>query len=54
MWALGDRGYARLVSIMWANNETRVIFPVAEIAKICREKKVPFHCDGTQAVGRLR
>ncbi len=42
-----------LVSIMWANNETGVIFPVAEIAKICREKRVPFHCDGTQAVGKI-
>jgi cysteine desulfurase len=42
-----------LVTIMWANNETGVIFPVAEIAKICREKKVPFHCDGTQAVGKI-
>src|SRR5438445_3250786 len=31
-----------LVSIMWANNETGVIFPVAEIAKICREKRRPF------------
>jgi cysteine desulfurase len=42
-----------LVSIMWANNETGVIFPVADIAKICREKRVPFHCDGTQAVGKI-
>src|SRR6185503_14652313 len=42
-----------LVSMMWANNETGVIFPVGEIAKICREKRVPFHCDGTQAVGKI-
>jgi cysteine desulfurase len=42
-----------LVTIMWANNETGVIFPVAEIAKICRDKRVPFHCDGTQAVGKI-
>src|SRR5437762_1068695 len=42
-----------VVSIMWANNETGVIFPVEEIAKICREKRVPFHCDGTQAVGKI-
>ena len=41
------------VSIMWANNETGVIFPVAEIARICRDKRVPFHCDGTQAVGKI-
>ncbi len=42
-----------LVSIMWANNETGVIFPVEEIARVCRERRVPFHCDGTQAVGKV-
>jgi cysteine desulfurase len=42
-----------LVTIMWANNETGVIFPVADIARFCRDKKVPFHCDGTQAVGKI-
>lgn len=42
-----------LVSLMWANNETGVLFPVREIAAICRAKKVPFHCDGTQAVGKI-
>ena len=40
-----------LVSIMWANNETGVLSPVAEVAGLCRERRVPFHCDGTQAVG---
>ncbi len=43
-----------LVTLMWANNETGVIFPVAEVAAICREKRVPFHCDATQAVGKLK
>jgi cysteine desulfurase len=42
-----------LVSMMWANNETGVIFPVAKIAEICRGRRVPFHCDGTQAVGKM-
>src|SRR6185437_4962019 len=42
-----------LVTIMWANNETGVLFPVAEIADICRAKRVPFHCDGTQAIGKI-
>jgi len=42
-----------LVSIMWANNETGVLFPVEQIAEICRSKAVPFHCDGTQAVGKI-
>jgi len=42
-----------LVSVMWVNNETGVIFPVGRIAEICRAAKVPFHCDGTQAIGKL-
>jgi cysteine desulfurase len=42
-----------VVSIMWANNETGVIFPVAEIGEICRTARVPFHCDITQAVGKV-
>lgn len=42
-----------LVSMMWANNETGVLFPVPEIAAICRAARVPFHCDGTQAVGKI-
>ena len=42
-----------LVSIMWANNETGVVFDVKRIADLCRAAKVPFHCDGTQAVGKM-
>jgi cysteine desulfurase len=42
-----------LVSIMWANNETGVIFPVEQIAALCRARQVPFHCDATQAVGKI-
>ena len=42
-----------LVSIMWANNETGVLFPVDRIAEVCKAKRVPFHCDGTQAVGKI-
>jgi cysteine desulfurase len=42
-----------LVSIMWANNETGVVFPVAQIAQICRAAKVPFHCDAVQAIGKV-
>jgi cysteine desulfurase len=42
-----------LVSIMWANNETGVIFPVAEIARLCHAQGVPFHCDATQAIGKI-
>jgi cysteine desulfurase len=39
-----------LVSLLWANNETGVLFPVREV---CKARRVPFHCDGTQAVGKL-
>jgi len=42
-----------LVSIMWANNETGVLFPVERIAALCKSKHVPYHCDGTQAVGKI-
>ncbi|MEA2707468.1 MAG: cysteine desulfurase [Phycisphaerales bacterium] len=42
-----------LVTIMWANNETGVLFPVEQIAEISRARRVPFHCDGTQAVGKI-
>lgn len=42
-----------LVTIMWVNNETGAINPISEIAEICLAKKVPFHTDATQAVGKL-
>jgi len=42
-----------LVSVMWANNETGMIFPIAEIGEICKEKGVLFHSDGVQAVGKI-
>jgi cysteine desulfurase len=42
-----------LVSVMWANNETGALFEVERVAAICREHRVPFHCDGTQALGKI-
>jgi cysteine desulfurase len=42
-----------LVSLMWANNETGVLFEVERIAALCRDHRVPFHCDGTQAMGKI-
>lgn len=43
-----------LVSIMYVNNETGAIFPILEIAKILKKyPHIKFHCDMTQAVGRL-
>lgn len=42
-----------LVSVMWANNETGVIFPMEQIGAICREKGVLFHTDAVQAIGKI-
>ena len=42
-----------IVSIMYANNETGVIFPVEKIAEICKSRGVIFHTDGVQAVGKV-
>ncbi|MDP2752940.1 MAG: cysteine desulfurase NifS [Nitrospirota bacterium] len=42
-----------LVSIMYANNETGVIFPIAEIAKLLKERRILFHTDAVQAVGKI-
>jgi cysteine desulfurase len=42
-----------IVSFMWANNETGVLFPVEEIAALCRAKGIVFHTDAVQAVGKL-
>ncbi len=42
-----------LVSVMWANNETGVLFPVHEIASIVRKKHTLFHTDAVQAIGKI-
>jgi cysteine desulfurase len=43
-----------LVSVMWANNETGVLFPVRDIATICRRKGTLFHTDAVQTPGKLK
>ena len=43
-----------LVSIMWANNETGMIFPIEEMAKVAHEYGALFHTDATQAVGKIK
>lgn len=42
-----------LVSIMWANNETGLIFPIEEIGALCKQKGVLFHTDAVQAIGKI-
>jgi cysteine desulfurase len=42
-----------VVSLMWANNETGVLFPVGQIAEICRSRGVLYHCDAVQAAGKV-
>ena len=42
-----------VVSIMWANNETGVLFPIEEIAQRIKEHGIVFHTDAVQAVGKI-
>jgi cysteine desulfurase len=42
-----------MVSVMWANNETGVVYPIAEIAALCRAKGVLCHTDAVQVAGKL-
>ena len=42
-----------IVSVMWANNETGVIFPVEEMAAMARKRGIFFHTDAVQAVGKI-
>jgi len=42
-----------VVSLMWANNETGVIFPVEKAASLARERGILFHTDAVQAVGKI-
>ncbi|WP_456384843.1 cysteine desulfurase NifS [Desulfolithobacter sp.] len=42
-----------IVSVMWANNETGVIFPVEEMAAMARERGILFHTDAVQAAGKI-
>jgi cysteine desulfurase len=43
-----------VVSIMWANNETGVLFPIPEIAALCRQRGILLHTDAVQVPGKLK
>lgn len=42
-----------LVSLLWANNETGVLFPIAEAARLAAARGALFHTDAVQAVGKI-
>jgi cysteine desulfurase len=48
-----DPDAVAVVSVMWANNEVGTVQPVAELAAVAREHKIPFHSDAVQAAGQL-
>ncbi len=45
--------HTAVLSMMWANNETGVINPVDQVSNLCVERRVLFHCDAVQAVGKI-
>lgn len=48
-----DPDRTALVSIMWANNETGLIFPIKELCQVTHENGVLFHTDAVQAIGKI-
>jgi len=42
-----------VISLLWANNETGILFPVEKIARIAGEKRIPLHLDAVQAAGKV-
>ena len=48
-----DPDRTALVSVMWANNETGLVFPMGQLVEVCRENGVLFHTDAVQAIGKL-
>jgi cysteine desulfurase len=48
-----DAEAVALVSVMWANNEVGTVQPVADLAAVAREYRIPFHSDAVQAAGQL-
>ncbi|MBL7180514.1 MAG: cysteine desulfurase NifS [Pseudomonadota bacterium] len=42
-----------IVSLMWANNESGVVFPIEEISQVVKDRGIVFHTDAVQAVGKI-
>lgn len=47
-------GKTALISIMWANNETGLIFPIRELAAVAHKHGILFHTDAVQAIGKVK
>ncbi len=47
-------GQTALVSVMWANNETGIVTPMGDVARIAHERGAMVHTDAVQAVGKLK
>ena len=52
-FAAALRADTALVSMIWANNETGVLFPVEEMARMADERRIVFHADAVQAAGKI-
>jgi cysteine desulfurase len=55
-WALLEKAVAqrpKLLSLMWVNNETGIVFPIQEVARLCEEFGVLLHVDAVQAAGKI-
>ena len=48
-----DPDSVALVSVMWANNEVGTIAPIAELAAVCAEHRIPLHTDAVQAAAQV-
>jgi cysteine desulfurase len=47
------RADTAIVTVVWANNETGVLFPVEEMARLADERRIVFHADAVQAAGKV-
>ena len=52
-YAAALRDDTALVSVIWANNETGVLFPVEEMARLADGRRIVFHIDAVQAAGKV-